>query len=353
VTALAIVASGCGDDDDAGTATTTTTASTAGSEPAGGEGAAWEQVVTTANEQGTVVVYSSLAPAVLETLEGAFEEAYPDIDAQVTRRLAPDTVQAVDQERAAGRQAVDVVVTSDPVWEAGQLEDGFLVPPTGPATAEWDPANYENGVVRLNGNPFGVLYNTNEVDPTTVDSPDEQTWDALATGGSRIAMAEVAGVVAASVYRFFRDDAGGGGFLDALADEEVQIFAGQVPTTQAVGAGEAMWTPYSYASTYQDLLAAGAPVGYFIPPSETFVVLQNGMIMEDAVRPEAAQVFLDFLMTPEAQELMNGNGRGFSYLEGIEGAIELDPEAVIFNSDVEHPDTLIDEMRAELDRVFR
>ena len=54
-----------------------------------------------------------------------------------------------------------------------------------------------------------------------------------------------------------------------------------------------------------------------MPSSGTWAIVRSGMILTEAPHPNAARVLLDFLMSAEGQEILNGNKTGFTVAPGI------------------------------------
>src|SRR6185437_1194610 len=70
-----------------------------------------------AKKEGTVVLYTSLAPSESQPLAEAFEKKY-GVKVELWRALSDKVVQRVITEARANRHAVDVVETNGPEMEA-------------------------------------------------------------------------------------------------------------------------------------------------------------------------------------------------------------------------------------------
>src|SRR5690606_34345585 len=69
-----------------------------------------------------------------------------------------------------------------------------------------------------------------------------------------------------------------------------------------------------------DLQSKGAPIGFAIPDTTTGVEMTMS-ISEGAAHPDAARLFVNFVLSEEGQALVNAN-TGASLLPGIAGTLE-------------------------------
>ncbi len=81
------------------------------------------------------------------------------------------------------------------------------------------------------------------------------------------------------------------------------------------------------------MAAAGAPVGYYVPDGDIFVIPYDAVPMSDAPHPNAAQVFVDFLLSEQGQQALVEGGHVVSSLVtytdvAIPGAVDREPEQI-------------------------
>ena len=146
--------------------------------------AAWDTVRAAAKAEGKVVFYSAQTPAALARLVGGFKKAHPEISIEVLRATSADVLTKIEQERAAGIDGADVVITSDVGWLTSLAKAGQLQKPAGPAAAAW-PAKYvfDAAVVMPGIEPFVIPYNTALVTSPPPSSP--RAPSSPSTTGSR------------------------------------------------------------------------------------------------------------------------------------------------------------------------
>ena len=84
-----------------GAAATTTPDDTAGgTAPAGMSSEEWDAIVTAANEEGKVTLYTAQAFDQGNNLKAAFEAEYPDITVDVVRDISSNLIPKIEAERA-------------------------------------------------------------------------------------------------------------------------------------------------------------------------------------------------------------------------------------------------------------
>src|SRR5438046_10644043 len=103
--------------------------------------AAWSQdarLVEKAKQEGSVVLYTSLAPTESKPLADAFEKKY-GVKVELWRALSDKVVQRAVTEARAKRHAVDVLETNGPEMEMLAREK-VLVEISSPYVADLPPA---------------------------------------------------------------------------------------------------------------------------------------------------------------------------------------------------------------------
>lgn len=276
----------------------------------------WPAIVNAADEEGRVTVYSSAAPATLERIDGCFGEARSSIDLEFVRGTSGELVSRIDQERASRADGADAWLTTELEWFAERSAEKALHPPAGPALDRW-PAEYREGDAIVGGlEPLVVSYNTD-----LVRRPPQGYQDLLAPEyRGTLGTSELAATAISAWYAWL-DETVQPGFLAELAAQEPRLYVGSVPISQAVASGEITGSAYGIPTAVKPLMEQGAPIDYVVP-TPSFGVSFGVGALGWAYRPNAALVFLDFLMSPEGQQCWHGGGDSASPLPGIEGSLD-------------------------------
>ena len=262
------------------------------------------RLVERARQEGSLVLYTSLAPTESKPLAEAFEKKY-GIKVELWRALSDKVVQRVITEAQGNRHTVDVVETNGPEMEAlaqekvlAEVHSPFVadLPQDGiPQHRLWYPD-------RLNF--FVVGYNTQKVKreelPKTYDGFLDPKWKGRigieATDSEW--MAALVGKGGATSMDFFRK-------LSAMKPD---VRKGHVLLAQLVASGEIPVGLTLYNSNVESLKAKGAPIDF--APVQPVVARAQGIgAAKNAPHPHAAVLFIDFVLSPEGQKLYESLGR--------------------------------------------
>ena len=290
-------------------------AQTAGKAPPAN--AAWTGVVAAAKQERSVNVYLSIVPPVLDRLLASFKTLYPDITVESFRSGSGQVSARVDQERASGSDGADVVITSEFAWFASRTKEGHLLKPIGPSSKDW-PQQYTVGDSIIGGlEPFVMAYNK-----TLVPNPPKGYADMLRPEfKGKVGTTELIATTIVAWYEWL-EKTQGADFLVKLKAQSPKLYVGAAPISQSLTAGEIAIGAYSLPTAIRPLTEKGAPIEYVVPvPS--FGVGYSVAAMTQSRRPNAALVFVDFLMSAEGQTAWHGKGESASPRPNIKGSLPL------------------------------
>ncbi len=263
------------------------------------------RLVERAKEEGSVVLYTSLAPTESQPLAAAFEKKY-GIKVALWRALSDQVVRRTVTEAQARRHAVDVVETNGPEMEMlarEQLLAEFHSPHLADLPAEAIPAHRTWFPDRLSF--YVVAYNTTTVQrseiPPTYEGFADPRWKGRiaveATDAEWMATLIKTGL-AGSGMDFFRK-------LSALGPD---VRRGHVLLANLVAAGEVPVGLTAYNSNVVSLKRKGAPID-FVPVQPVVARPQGIGVAKNAPHPHAALLFADYVLSPEGQNLFESLGR--------------------------------------------
>ena len=253
----------------------------------------------------TVVLYTSLAPTESGPLAQAFEKK-TGIKVEVWRALSEKVVQRALTEARAKRYAVDVIETNGPEMEMlareqlfAELKSPYLadLPPAAiPKHRQWIPD-------RLNF--FVVGYNTQKVRRDELPKDYRGFLDAKWKGRLGIEATD-SEWMATLVKRWGERD--GFDYFRKLAEMRPDVRKGHVLLAELIAAGEIPVGLTVYNSNAESFKRKGAPIDWL--PVQPVVARPQGIaILKNAPHRAAAQAFVDFVLSPEGQELFNSMGR--------------------------------------------
>jgi iron(III) transport system substrate-binding protein len=258
-----------------------------------------------AEAEGKLMFYATFNAADSKTLIDGFKQLYPKIDAAYYRATDSVMVERIVTENRAGQNLWDVVMTSS-FYGHNLKKRGLFAPYDSPERkfyrdgykdpqAAWTSA-YTN---------YGALgYNTRAVPTTSVPK-----------SYSDLLKPEWKGQIGLEgrAYEWF------GTMVKAMGDEkglaymrelakQAQLRSGRTLLAQLVAAGEFKGALTAYSQTFEVLKPSGAPVEWvYLNP--VFANIHPTGIAPKAPHPNAARLFVDFVLSKRGQELIRGMNR--------------------------------------------
>ena len=264
-----------------------------------------QRLVEKAKQEGTVSVYTSLAPTEGKPLAELFESKY-GVKVNMWRGVSDAVLQRTVSEGRARRHAVDVVETNGPEMEMlarEQLLAEFHSPHIADLPQDAIPKHRMWMPDRLNF--FVVAYNTQKVKredlPKTYEGFTDPKWK------GRIALESTDSEWMAAVVDSWGEQRGMG-FFQKLAATKPEMRKGHVLLAQLIAAGEVEVGLTAYYANVASGKSRGGSIDW--APVEPLVARTQGVgIARNAPHPHAALLFADFLLSPEAQGLLAQMGR--------------------------------------------
>jgi iron(III) transport system substrate-binding protein len=263
------------------------------------------RLVERAKQEGSLVLYTSLAPTESKPLAEAFEKKY-GVKVELWRALSDKVVQRVITEAQGRRHTVDVVETNGPEMEMLAREKllaefhsphhADLPPEAIPAHRTWFPD-------RLNF--FVVGYNTAKVQRSEIPATYEGFADPKWKG--RIGLEATDAEWMATLIKTWGDEKGMD-YFRRLSAMKPDVRKGHVLLAELVAAGEVPVGLTMYNSNIVSLKRKGAPID-FVPVQPVAARPQGIGIAKSAPHPNAALLFADFVLSPEGQRLFESMGR--------------------------------------------
>ncbi len=258
-----------------------------------------------ARKEGTLVLYTSLAPSESKPLSAAFEKKY-GVKVDLWRALSDKVVQRTIAESQAHRNSVDVVETNGPEMEMIAREKvlaEFYTPYLEDLPADAVPAHHLWLPDRMNY--FVVGYNTNLVKRSEIPATYEGFLDPKWKGRIGIEATDMEWM-ATLVKKW--GEAKGMDYFRKLAAMKPDMRKGHVLLAKLVAAGEVPVGLTMYNSNIETLKRKGEPID-FVPVQPVAARPQGIGVAREAPHPHAALLFANFVLSPEGQKLYESMGR--------------------------------------------
>lgn len=264
-----------------------------------------QKILEKAKQEGTVAVYTSLSPTEAKPLVALFEQKY-GVKVAMWRGLSDQVLQRTVSEARGRRYTVDVVETNGPEMESlarEQLLAEFHTPRLADLPQDMLPRSRMWLPDRLT--VFVVGYNTQKVKredlPKTYEGFTDPKWK------GRIALESSDAEWMAAVVHAWGEQRGMA-FFQKLSAEKPTLRKGHILLSQLIASGEIDVGLTAYYANVASAKARGGPIEW--APVEPLVVRPQGLgIARNAPHPYAALLWADFMLSPEAQGLLNTLGR--------------------------------------------
>jgi iron(III) transport system substrate-binding protein len=263
------------------------------------------RLVQRAKQEGSLTLYTSLAPTESQPLAAAFEKKY-GVKVVLWRGLSDQVVQRTVNEARARRRTMDVVETNGPEMEMlarekvlAQVHSPYLADlPAGsiPSHRTWYPDRF---------NFYVVAYNTKLVQrsqiPATYDGFADPKWK------GRVSVEATDAEWMATIVKTWGSQKGMD-YFRRLSSLRPDVRKGHILLANLIVAGEVPVGLTTYHSNVVPLKTKGAPID-FVPVQPVVARPQGIGVAGNAPHPNAALLFVDYVLSPEGQRLFESMGR--------------------------------------------
>ena len=264
-----------------------------------------QRLVQEAKREGSLVLYTSLAPTESTPLGQAFEKKY-GIKVEIWRAVSEKIVQRVVTEGRAKRHAFDVVETNAPELEALSRENllgAFHSPYFADLPPFALPAHHQWASDRMS--VYGIAYNTNVIKREDLPKTYEGFLDPKWKG--KIGIEATDGDWMSAMLKAMGNERGTA-FMRRLAEMRPDVRKGHILLAELVSAGEVPVGLTIYQSNATTLKKRGGPIEW-VALDPVIARPQAIAVARNALHPHAALLFADFVLSPEGQGLLERMGR--------------------------------------------
>lgn len=260
------------------------------------------EVKSKAEAEGAVVFYASMNTADTKALADGFRQLYPKIDAQFYRTGDSQLMEKIMTEGRAGR----------PLWDVTCI------------TGFYGHLLKKRGMLETYDSPERKFYRDNFKDPQALWTSIYTTYAVfgyntrLVPKGSvpksyadllkpewkgQVGMEGRAYEWFATTMRNMGGEEKGLAYMRRLAEQQPQPRSGRTLVAQLVAAGEFKASITVYSQSYEILKGTGAPVEW-VALDPVYASVHPTGIASKAPHPNAARLFMDFLLSKRGQEIL-------------------------------------------------
>ncbi|HEY7317445.1 MAG TPA: extracellular solute-binding protein [Candidatus Binatia bacterium] len=264
-----------------------------------------QSIIDGAKKDGRVVFYASMEAQSAQRLVAQFEKKYPFIKVDAIRIGSERMATRLIAEAQGHKVQADVVNQSGFDFY-GVLQKGIFESYPSPERASLPPEyKDEHGLWTINSATLNVIgYNTKLVPAAMVP---KSFWDlADPKWKGQLLMDENESKWMAGMITYY-GEAKVMELLRRLATQEIQFRVGHTLIQTLAAAGERPIVVVAFANGVERLKKDGAPIDWVAV--DPIIGLTFGLgLVKDAPHPNAARLFIDFLLSREGQEILAAVG---------------------------------------------
>ena len=263
-----------------------------------------DKIVDGAKREGRLVLYTGMDTEEANLYTNEFSKKYPFIKSDIFRSNGEKVQARFLVEHRANVHNADIFQTS--IIQVYQLKNsGLLAKYVSEEAAAYadgfkDPQGHWTAFYQI---PYVIGYNTRLVAPKDAPASYE---DLLQTRWKGLVGLET------EEYQWFyhlvqimgRDK--GIAFMKKFAGQDLQMRKGHTLLAQLVAAGEMALATVVYSNRIERMKASGAPVDWVRFKGPTITAINAIAIPAKAPHPNAARLFVDFVLSKEGQNLLRG-----------------------------------------------
>ena len=264
-----------------------------------------DAVINAAKREGEVVYYASMNLSEANALIGEFEKRHPYVKVKLQRSGSEKLLTRVLTEARAKKSFADVIQTvefSMHIFSRGGLLTRYI-----PQANSYYPKDYkEEGVwTTVYYNAYVTAYNTRLVPPRLLPKTYDDLLDARWKG--KMMMEGTKAEWFAGLLQIMGQERGIK-YMRDLARQQPSPREGHELLAQLVAAGEGVMDINIPAASAERMKERGAPIDWIALGPAPAVMVGIGLSAQ-AAHPNAAKLYLDFVLSREGQKLAQTPGR--------------------------------------------
>lgn len=262
------------------------------------------QLVEAAKKEGKIVFYTAIDLKVAQNLAKNFEKLYPGIAVQVERTGSERIFQRVAQERSSRIFAVDVLDGSDQAMFVAWKAQGILDPFVPAEVTKWPASerDADGAYASVRYTLMPIAYNTKLVKPEEAPQSFADLTDPKWSGKMVKAHPGYSGGIVTSTFQTAR--ALGWSYFEKLGKQKVLQVQSATEPPKKLALGERAVSADGLEYVHILMKEQGAPIAIVYPKEGTPFIPGCAAIAKDAPHPNAARLFISFLVSQETQQYL-------------------------------------------------
>ncbi|MEM1049854.1 MAG: ABC transporter substrate-binding protein [Pseudomonadota bacterium] len=259
-----------------------------------------------ADVSGKLVIYTSQPNKDAQQTVDAFKAKHPNVEIEWVRDGTTKVMAKLRAEFEAGAPKPDILLIADTVTMEGLKKEGRLMPHPDADVSAYDPAimDADKHYFSTKLITTGIVYNTSApFKPTSY----KDLLKPEANGKIAMPSPLTSGAATIHMAALTANPDLGWELYEGLAEQGANPKGGNGGTYKAVAGGEKLFGFVVDFLPIRNKLE-GAPVEFVFPTEGVSAVTEPVAILSTAQNPAAAKAFVDFLLSPEGQQLAANQG---------------------------------------------
>jgi iron(III) transport system substrate-binding protein len=290
--------------------------------------AGMEELIAAAQQEGKLVYYSSEVDAINQAVVEAFTEKY-GIEVEWLRLASGPLASRFAEEQNTGGSPADILRTADggvfvvnPEWFVE------LTPEQIPMLAEYPASAFfaDNRSVLTQYSTYVFTYNTNLVDEADLPQVWTDILDPKWKG--RVVLSDPRTSISWLGWVDAMVKAHGIEFAEGVREQGWDVIASAAPGAQQVAAGAYAGSTPAFTGHATPVVQQGAPLDFVTPSDPAPLKRDHIGIVAGSANPNAARLFLNFRLSPEALEIACALNEVGAPLPNIPGCLDVPADPV-------------------------
>ncbi len=254
-------------------------------------------LVDAAKKEGELVLYTAAFPEVMQDTITLFNKRFPGIKVRMVRASGGQLITRVRTEASQNKLEADILDHSDRA-QVKALEELFAdyAPPN---AADYMPATLVSPKIWPTITPaWSIAWNTE-----LVKNPPKTWWDLTKPewGDGKVGQVIAPSGGTTWTRAMFERQVLGEDYWPKLAANKTKLYPSGAPLSDAVVRGEILVAPLIFNIVYPKKVA-GAPIDAVYPKEGIPIIPYGGAIPKAARHPNAARLWMDWMLSDEGQE---------------------------------------------------